>query len=178
MLKPVLDNPLLKNVDILRAQKTLFKYPVITHKRPIVQWREFTVSELRFRLREDMVVEIKFVDGQVLTIVVPKGFVSDGASVPWFFWKIVPPFGNYLRAAVVHDYLYRVGCLSRRVADAVLWSMAIADKTPKWQMRVIDTGLAIGGGPAYRRYEALRDAGVDTVLWGDLKRENQDGDHA
>lgn len=36
-------------------------------------------------------------------IEVPAGFESDGASVPKAFWSRYPPFGKYLRAAIVHD---------------------------------------------------------------------------
>lgn len=41
--------------------------------------------------------------GQVVTV--PKGYRTDFASVPRFFWRIIPPYGRYARAAVVHDYL-------------------------------------------------------------------------
>src|SRR5690348_12260167 len=37
---------------------------------------------------------------------VPVGFVTDFASVPRFFWRVLPPTGRYGKAAVVHDYLY------------------------------------------------------------------------
>ena len=43
------------------------------------------------------------------TIVVPKGFVSDGASVPRALWNVYPPFGKYLEAAIVHDYYCVLG---------------------------------------------------------------------
>jgi hypothetical protein len=39
-------------------------------------------------------------------IKVPAGFVTDGASIPRVFWNIFDPYGPYLKAAVVHDYLY------------------------------------------------------------------------
>jgi hypothetical protein len=43
------------------------------------------------------------------TITVPTGFRTDGASVPRMFWPIFDPYaGNYLHAAVIHDYLYSV----------------------------------------------------------------------
>lgn len=38
-------------------------------------------------------------------IVVPKGYRTDFASVPRFFWRIIPPYGRYAKASVVHDYL-------------------------------------------------------------------------
>ena len=37
-------------------------------------------------------------------VLVPEGFISDGASVPRCLWSIYPPFGKYLEAAVVHDW--------------------------------------------------------------------------
>ena len=40
------------------------------------------------------------------TIIIPKGFTTDLSSVPKFLWGIFPPFGNFLLAALVHDYLY------------------------------------------------------------------------
>ena len=40
-------------------------------------------------------------------IVVPKGFVTDFASILQAFWALgLSPHGQYSRAAVVHDYLY------------------------------------------------------------------------
>lgn len=38
-------------------------------------------------------------------IVVPESFVSDGASVPRLLWALFPPFGRYLEAAIIHDWL-------------------------------------------------------------------------
>jgi hypothetical protein len=36
---------------------------------------------------------------------VPAGIITDGASVPQFFWVAFPPFtGKYRAAAVVHDH--------------------------------------------------------------------------
>jgi hypothetical protein len=36
---------------------------------------------------------------------VPAGMITNGASVPQFFWTAFPPFtGSYRSAAVIHDY--------------------------------------------------------------------------
>ena len=43
--------------------------------------------------------------GKHQMIVIPKGFQTDLASVPRIFWVILPPFGAYEAAAVLHDYL-------------------------------------------------------------------------
>lgn len=36
-------------------------------------------------------------------VYVPAGYLTDGASVPQLFWNIIPPWGSYGQAAVVHD---------------------------------------------------------------------------
>lgn len=38
---------------------------------------------------------------------VPRGFVTDFASIPRFFWRLLPPTGTYGKAAVLHDFIYR-----------------------------------------------------------------------
>lgn len=45
-------------------------------------------------------------EGSGETIVVPAGFITDFASIPRAFWAILPKWGKYGNAAVVHDYLY------------------------------------------------------------------------
>ena len=37
---------------------------------------------------------------------VPLGTLTDGASVPRMFWPVFDPWGPYLGAAVIHDFLY------------------------------------------------------------------------
>lgn len=41
------------------------------------------------------------------TLVVPAGTTTDGASTPRALWRVIPPFGDYWMAAVLHDFLYR-----------------------------------------------------------------------
>lgn len=44
-------------------------------------------------------------EGSGRIIEVPRGFVTDGASVPRLLWPLFPAWGRYSRAAVIHDYL-------------------------------------------------------------------------
>ena len=48
---------------------------------------------------------------------VPKGFLTDFASVPKILWNLLPPTGEYGPAAVIHDYLYRTARVTRADAD-------------------------------------------------------------
>ena len=36
---------------------------------------------------------------------IPEGYITDFASIPRVLWSVLPPFGRYSQAAVVHDYL-------------------------------------------------------------------------
>lgn len=38
-------------------------------------------------------------------VIVPKGFLTDGASVPRPFWSMIPPWGQYGQAVAIHDLL-------------------------------------------------------------------------
>ena len=53
-------------------------------------------------------------------ITVPAGFKTDLASVPRIFWSLIPPFGRYDDAAVIHDWIYRTHIHTRATADATL----------------------------------------------------------
>lgn len=64
---------------------------------------------------------------------IPKGFESDYASVPRFLWRIVPPFGRYARAALVHDYVYRYRKHSRVVCDDIFNQMMKKLNVSPWR---------------------------------------------
>lgn len=70
-------------------------------------------------------------------IVIPKNFLTDGASVPRLFWSIIPPWGRYGRAAVVHDYLYRWQKTSRRQADDTLLEAMWVSDCKAWEYLTI-----------------------------------------
>ena len=38
-------------------------------------------------------------------IEIPEGFITDGPSVPQFFWNILPVWGSWALAGVLHDWL-------------------------------------------------------------------------
>lgn len=50
---------------------------------------------------------------------VPRGFVTDFASIPRIFWSLLRPDGEYAHATVIHDYLYWSQTLPKPVADSV-----------------------------------------------------------
>ena len=50
-------------------------------------------------------------------ITIPKYFKTDLSSVPRFLWWPLPPYGDFLLAAIVHDYLYVNQTESRSFSD-------------------------------------------------------------
>src|SRR5687767_6014245 len=58
-------------------------------------------------------------DVQYNGFVVPRGFTTDFASTPRFLWWLLPPYGRYAAAAIVHDWLYHRGVMMRITADRV-----------------------------------------------------------
>lgn len=71
----------------------------------------------RHELFQDYIYEV---NGYRITV--PKGFVTDLASVPRSFWTIFPPFGKYTPAAVIHDFLYsehNTTGINRTLADKI-----------------------------------------------------------
>jgi hypothetical protein len=56
--------------------------------------------------------------------VIPRGFVTDYASVPRFFQRLVPQRGKYSPAALIHDFFYWSGLVSKAEADAALYEIS------------------------------------------------------
>lgn len=76
-------------------------------------------------------------EGSGTTVTVPAGFVTDFASVPRPIWWILPKWGRYGNAAVIHDYLYASKLYSRPTADAwFLEAMGVLGVRPltRWVM--------------------------------------------
>ena len=60
-------------------------------------------------------------------IVVPKGTITDFASIPRFIRVFLPMRWKYNKASVLHDYLYRHGDKSKAFGDAVFLEAMLAE---------------------------------------------------
>jgi hypothetical protein len=78
---------------------------------------------------------------------VPEGFLSDGATVPRPFWWLLPPWGTYGQAAIVHDYLCETGKMvvadaefalrTRADAERIFKDSMLASGVPTWKKNVM-----------------------------------------
>ena len=66
---------------------------------------ELTVDEIK--ALQGVGVKVKRETNKTETITVPKGFITDLASVPRAMWWLIAPF-DVARAAIIHDLLYKV----------------------------------------------------------------------
>ncbi|RRD23875.1 DUF1353 domain-containing protein [Fusobacterium canifelinum] len=90
---------------------------------------ELLVKDLRngkFELFSDYVYKTK-----EYLIKVPKGFVTDYASIPKLLRAIILPYGKHSGASVVHDWLYSSNCnleISREQADKIFLEVLKEEK--------------------------------------------------
>jgi hypothetical protein len=105
-----------------------------------------------YSLNDLMVVTI---DNASITI--PKGFTTDGASIPRLFWFTTgTPFSpHYMRGAIIHDYLYQTGLFSRKDADLIMYNFLLVDNTSRYNATKIYYALRIGGWYVWNKYRKM-----------------------
>ena len=86
-----------------------------------------------------------WVDDDGALITVPKTFVSDLASIPWFVGFMLSRLGKHQRAAILHDWLYRNRVNSKGYCDRQFNNAMIFDGVARWRRVSIIAGLKIGG---------------------------------
>jgi hypothetical protein len=91
------------------------------------------------------------VGDSAFTITVPKGFVTDFASIPQAFWSFgLSPNGRYSKAAIVHDYLYWAQGCTRKQSDNVLMIAMKESLVPASTRKIIYDGVKLGGDGAWK----------------------------
>jgi len=109
----------------------------------------FDIDGRNVRLLEPL----SFTDSEGITWLVPRNFVSDGASIPKIFWSFIggPFAGRHRDAAIVHDYFcerrtydwrrvhrtFYKAMRARGVSQSRAWIMYKAVMTfgPRWEAR-------------------------------------------
>lgn len=85
-------------------------------------------------------------------VVIPAGFVFDGASVPQLFTNLFPKSGaRYDRAACLHDWLYATQTTSRKEADDLFLEAMKADGVNWATRRTIYRAVRMFGWSAWNK---------------------------
>ena len=83
-------------------------------------------------------------------IIVSAGFETDLTSIPRIFWAILPPQGEYAKAAIIHDYLYVNAIGSKRYADDVFYEAMGVLNVAKWRKEIIYYAVRLFGRGKYQ----------------------------
>lgn len=108
---------------------------------------DITLSNVENLLMGDNVIKVSFVYSNVTpkfwkttrslritlstgnVIVIPRGFTTDFCTVPKLLWGLFPPYGDFLLASIIHDFLYlnRPDNITRTQADKemLIWSKVL-----------------------------------------------------
>lgn len=104
---------------------------------------EITVTSLdvdcrTWRLEQPLQYEVGEL-GSGRIVLVPSSFETDITSIPWLVRGLMPAWGRWSRAAILHDWLYE--CLqrgvphpeapTRRLADAVFHEALLVSEVPR-----------------------------------------------
>lgn len=95
-------------------------------------------------------------------VYVPAGYLTDGASVPRVCWSLIPPWGSYGQAAVVHDIVCEYLSITvdgqpvkvtREQCDEILLEAMVVLGVPAFQRQAIYQAVS-----AYRRVAGVHQA--------------------
>ena len=95
-----------------------------TWERLVIWWK----ARRKFRLLSDWEIPVS----DDFSILIPAGFMFDGASVPRLMWVGASPFGILMIPALVHDYAYEFNYLILRSHQGDFYDKKVDKKTRKY----------------------------------------------
>jgi hypothetical protein len=97
-------------------------------------------------------------------IEIPRGFVTDFASVPRPLWWLFPRIGSYGLPSIMHDWLYWQQDVPRKTADH-LFRVAMAEMgTPAWSVLTIFSAIRVFGWIAWKSNARAKASGNKRIL--------------
>ncbi|WP_426994083.1 DUF1353 domain-containing protein [Methylomonas sp. CM2] len=108
-----------------------------------VEWVRGDESERRMKLLEDFV----YVDPSGKQWIAPKGYETDGASIPKVFWSIVGgPFdGQYREAAVIHDQYCDIKTEPWKDVHRIFYYANRASGISETKAKILYAAVRVGG---------------------------------
>jgi hypothetical protein len=130
----------------------LIPVPIETKNKSIIIriWRWITAIR-KWELTEDWECVLP---GDEPKIVIPKGFVFDGASIPRPLWGLLSPTGLLLIPGLVHDFGYRYDYLWALDSEGHVYKYKEKSGQWVWDSMFRKVGLEVNG-------MAL----IDTLAW-------------
>jgi hypothetical protein len=115
-----------------------------------------------------LLVEPVVYEGLTEVFIVPAGFETDLASVPRQFVWLIPRYGRYTKAAILHDYLWRnrdqLG-LTRRDADGIFRRAMRELAVPFLQRWMMWAAVRWAAGPAPAQLPCLLAVSIPAAVF-------------
>lgn len=111
-------------------------------------------------------------------IVIPAGFVHDGASIPKILWGILSPTGLLLIAALIHDFSYRYGYLwvvDEKTGDVKKWVCGTGSHTD-YDDLFLKINLEVNGMVLVDHLAAFMLAVFGGIAWREHRLKNIPGE--
>jgi len=102
-------------------------------------------------------------EGSEDTINVPIGFRTDFASVPRLLWALIPRWGKYGNAAVIHDYCYWQQQFNRKKADEIFLEAMTVLKVSSFQKYTIYYAVRWFGWYPWWRNSRKKKKGIQKI---------------
>lgn len=126
----------------------------------------FILNAEHWRLLRPFVYKVGSLDSNVF-VEVPRNYITDFASVPWFARWLVPRHGSHGQAAILHDWLCDYHVVQETVGDKILWR----EISRKRVDHIFYEAMRVAKVPAYRRW--LIQIGVSGYRWVARPRKPQ-----
>jgi len=103
------------------------------------------LKPLQFKLKKSLLVKTDEEFIYKKEIYIPKGFITDGMSIPKWLQPIIgEPFeGNTLRAAIVHDYLCHCKCETQAFSHGIFKQILEIDGVSAWRRNAAWLGVVV-----------------------------------
>lgn len=113
---------------------------------------------------------LPFLSDIVGKIVVPARTVTDFASIPRAFWRILPPWDTHRLAAIIHDWLYSNQpvlngvAVTKDIADRVFLEAMQELKVPAWKANTMYRAVKWFGGSIWDEHKRKREQEIRRLL--------------
>ena len=90
-------------------------------------------------------------DTIICNITIPKGFITDGATIPKLFWNILSPFGRFFKSCALHDYICLMAKLKNNEAPNLKEGINISTQYRKRADTLLSLSMKKQGIKLWRR---------------------------
>ncbi|GAA7467324.1 hypothetical protein HpBHB14_15440 [Helicobacter pylori] len=87
----------------------------------------------------------------ICDISIPKGFITDGATIPKLFWNILSPFGRFFKSCALHDFICLMAKLKNNEAPNLKEGISIATQYRKRADTLLSLSMKKQGIALWRR---------------------------